>query len=142
MLFRSVGRRAADLYSFCKPIAIGSQAAGDLAFYDGGSGVSHVVVVVAPPDGSKDGHSPCFGASGSGSGTVGQYSDQCVKEHWSNYWGAFKSFGRVPLTSDVSISKKLNSLIMLGAQGKSISALVPGLDSSTIAKADSAIAKL
>lgn len=55
---------SAGLANAAVPVAEGAQAPGDLAFYTSGTGVSHVVVVLRPPD--LLGRSPIVGANGGG----------------------------------------------------------------------------
>lgn len=92
-----VGRRAADLGAFVERVELGQQAPGDAAFYaSDGSTVSHVQLVVLPPDPALDGHSLCYGANGGGSSTLGSDPEACVKEAPGNYWSKFAFYGRVP----------------------------------------------
>lgn len=65
-------RGAATLADDSDPIAVGSQRAGDLAYYPG-----HVVLVVGSP--GADGHSPVMSASGGTSTTFGDDPNARVK---------------------------------------------------------------
>lgn len=78
-----IGRSTASGYSGSgKAISRGELQAGDIITFSYGSGVAHVGIYI--------GGGSFVHAAGLGSGTVGQYADQCVKTsplagYWSNY---------------------------------------------------------
>ena len=65
-------RGARALADAFKPVAVGMQKIGDLAYYPG-----HVMVVAGPP--GSDGHSPVIGASGGTETTLGNNVNAKVK---------------------------------------------------------------
>ena len=86
----SVPHSAASLCSISKKISRNEVQAGDLCFFTNGSGsrINHVGICI--------GDGTFVQASGKGSGTVGQYPDQCVKvTRFSNYYRPAVAFGRL-----------------------------------------------
>lgn len=126
-----VGRTARDIAAFVERVEIGEQMPGDVACYaSDGSTVSHVQLVVSPPDPALGGHSICYGANGGGSDTHGTDPEACVKEAAGNYWSKFVFYGRVPQSS-VTLARFVSHLVLGASSGMSVADSL-GLDPSLV----------
>ncbi|MEO8273490.1 MAG: NlpC/P60 family protein [Chloroflexota bacterium] len=82
-------RSAAALYDLAKPIAVGLEQMGDLAFYGSGGRVSHVMVVVAP--------GIVMGARGGDQTTNGDNPRAFCQLEPLRYWSLFIGVRRLPV---------------------------------------------